>query len=79
MLEFHSLFYKTNEQGPLSVENDGVPKGLTCHSPPVHIGVPYQKRNGLSEQSSVTVTLPRQLWKMCDFFFINMICHHIEH
>lgn len=68
MLEFHTLFYKTNERGPLSVENGGVPKGLTCHSPPRLIGSSYQKWSGLSGQGSVTVTLPRQLQKMCDLF-----------
>lgn len=43
MLEFHTLFYKTNERGPLSVENSRVTKGLTCNSPPAPIGASYQK------------------------------------
>lgn len=50
MLEFHTLFYKTNERGPVSIENRGVTKGLTCHSPPVPIGASSQKWSGLSGQ-----------------------------
>lgn len=30
MLEFHTLFYKTNERGPLSIENSEVTKELIC-------------------------------------------------
>lgn len=43
MLEFHTLFYKTNERGPLSVENSRVTKGLNCHTPQVSVGASHSK------------------------------------
>lgn len=41
----------------MSVENAGVAKGLTCHSPWVPPGASYQTWSGLSGQGSLTVTL----------------------